>query len=164
MDVAGDEIVMKFGEPLTGISFTGETPRDDYEIELTAKRVDGSDFFCTVTFPVGPDPCSLVVGGWGGGLVGLSSLDGMDASENETTKVMTFDNGRWHKVRLRVADDKIEAWIDGEKVVDVDRKMKKISIRREMELCKPLGVASYMSTAAIKDIRLRQLDTAKDGK
>jgi hypothetical protein len=162
VEVDDEQLVMKFGEPLTGVSYTGDVPRDDYEIELSAMRVDGSDFFCGLTFPVGPDPCSLVVGGWGGGLVGLSSLDGMDASENETTTVMPFDNNRWYKIRLRVSKAKIEAWIDGKQVVDVEREGKKISIRREMELCKPLGFASYMSTAALKDIRIRRLDpTAK---
>ena len=30
-------------------------------------------------------PVHLIVGGWGGTVVGLSSIDGMDASENETT-------------------------------------------------------------------------------
>ena len=57
----------------------------DYEVTLEAMRVDGNDFFCGMTFPAGKDPCTLIVGGWGGTVVGLSSINGMDASENETT-------------------------------------------------------------------------------
>ena len=62
-------------------------------------RLDGSDFFCSTTFPVGKDPCTLVVGGWGGMVVGLSNVDHEDASENGTTKTMTFKNKRWYRVR-----------------------------------------------------------------
>src|SRR4030095_13557208 len=70
---------------MTGVNWTSDIPRMNYEISLEAMRVDGSDFFCGLTFPVGEDPCSLIVGGWGGGVVGLSSLDGEDAANNETT-------------------------------------------------------------------------------
>ena len=87
---------------MTGITWTNDIPRMNFEVELDAMRVDGSDFFCALTFPVGENPCSLVVGGWGGGVVGLSSLDGDDASSNETTKYMNFENGHWYKIRLRV--------------------------------------------------------------
>src|SRR5262249_39791253 len=78
------QIILQRGAPLTGITWAGgppELPRMSYEVSLDAMKVDGSDFFCGLTFPVGPDPCSFIVGGWGGGVVGLSSLDGMDASE-----------------------------------------------------------------------------------
>ena len=89
---------------------------------LEGKRVDGRDFFCTTTFPVGDSFCSLVVGGWGGMVTGISSINGADASENETTGSMEFKNDKWYKVRIRVTEKKIEAWIGDEKVVDVERK------------------------------------------
>ena len=41
------------GNDLTGITWTGDLPRLGYEIEVQAKRVSGSDFFCGLTFPVG---------------------------------------------------------------------------------------------------------------
>src|SRR5690606_20673373 len=116
--VENGEIVMRAGNPLTGITWAGEHPRSDYEISLEAKRVDGSDFFCGLTFPVGDSPCTFIVGGWGGGVIGLSSLDGFDASENETTRYQEFENGKWHKVRVRVTDDKIETWLDGQQMAD----------------------------------------------
>jgi hypothetical protein len=163
VEVEDGNIVLKYGEPLTGISYTGEVPRIDYEIELDAKRVDGADFFCGLTFPIGEDPCSLIVGGWGGGVVGISSLDGQDAANNETTKFMSFDKDRWYAIRLRVTKAKIEAWIDLEQIVDVDLEGKQISIRREVELSRPLGIASYMTTAALKNIRVRRIaDTGAD--
>jgi len=142
---------------MTGVTWTNDLPRMNYEVELDAMRVDGSDFFCALTFPVGDSPCSLIVGGWGGGVVGLSSLDGEDAASNETTKFMNFENGRWYKIRLRVAPTRIQAWIDDEKLVDVVTTDRKISIRVEVEASKPLGIATWSTTGAIRNLRLRRL-------
>jgi hypothetical protein len=144
---------------MTGVTWTNaaELPRMNYEIQLEAMRVEGSDFFCGLTFPVGKDPCSFIVGGWGGGVVGLSSLDGQDASQNETTKYLNFENGRWFQVRVRVTPSKIEAWIDSDKMVDVSTEGKAISIRLEVESSKPLGIASWNTAAALRNIKLRRL-------
>jgi hypothetical protein len=142
---------------MTGITWTNDLPRMNYEISLEAMRVEGNDFFCGLTFPVGEDPCSLIVGGWGGGVVGLSSLDGEDAAHNDTTQYMNFDNGRWFKIRLRVTSSKIEAWIDNDKVVNADTTGRKISIRVEVEPSKPLGFATWSTTGALRNIKLRRL-------
>jgi len=141
---------------MTGVTWTSNIPRMSYAVELEASRVDGSDFFCGLTFPVGTNPCSLIVGGWGGSLVGLSSLDGEDASSNETTKFMTFENKRWYKIRLVVKPSTIQAWIDGEKMVDVVTTDRRISIRMEVEQSVPFGVASWSTTGALRNIRIRQ--------
>jgi len=142
---------------MTGITWTNDLPTNNYELTLEAMRVEGSDFFCALTFPVGVDPCSLIVGGWGGGVVGLSSLDGADAASNETTKYMNFENGKWFAIRLRVTPKKIQAWIDNDPVVDVDTTDKKISIRVEVEASKPLGIATWATTGAVRNLRLRRL-------
>ena len=146
---------------MTGVTWTGKYPKMDYEISLQAMRVDGSDFFCGLTFPVGDSPCSFIVGGWGGGVVGLSSLNGSDASENETTRYQEFESDRWYTIRVRVTVDKIEAWIDKRQMVDVDTEGMQISIRPEDELSRPLGISCYTTTAALRDIKIRRLDAAK---
>src|SRR5262245_12801694 len=131
----------------------------DYEIALDALRLTGSDFFCGLTVPVGDTHCSLIVGGWGGSLVGISSLDGMDASENETTKYMEFQQARWYRIRLRVTQKKIQAWIDNEKLIDVDTTGKRISLRPgDIELSKPLGLAAWQTTAALRQIKYRLVE------
>jgi len=142
---------------MTGITWTNDLPRIDYEISLDAMRVEGSDFFCGLTFPVKEDPCSLIVGGWGGGVVGLSSLDGQDAANNDTTHYMNFQSGRWYHVRLRVTGTNITAWIDSDKLVDADITGKSISIRPEVDGSKPLGISSWATTAALRNLRLRKL-------
>jgi hypothetical protein len=150
-------VVMEMGNNMTGIAWTGPLPTMDYEISLEGKRIDGSDFFCTTTFPVGKDPCSLVVGGWGGSLVGLSSIDGYDASENPTTATKDFKNDRWYRILIRVTKKKIEAWIDDTKMVDCETEGHKISIRMEVDLCRPLGVCTWSTKGAVRNIRIREL-------
>ena len=149
-------IILEMGV-MTGITCTNELPRLNYEVDLEASRVDGSDFFCGLTFLVGENPCSLIVGGWGGGVVGLSSLDGEDAAHNETTHYMNFEKGRWYRIRLRVTGTAIQAWIDAEKVVDIATAGRRISIRSEVELSRPLGISSWSTTAALRNIRIRRL-------
>ena len=119
VEVKDGAIVLPKGEKMTGITYDKKDfPKTDYEVVLEGKRVDGGDFFCTTTFPIGDSFCSLVIGGWGGRVTGLSSINGSDASENETTGSMDFKNGEWYKVRIRVSAKKIEAGIGNEQVVD----------------------------------------------
>ena len=150
-------IVMETGGMMTGVTWTGKPLRNNYELTLEGMRLDGTDFFCTTTFPVGDDPCSLVVGGWGGMVVGLSSIDGLDASENATTKTIDFKDKHWYRVRIRVTDAAIEAWIDDQQVVNQPRKDHKFSIRIEVDLCRPLGICTWDTTGAVRNIRVRAI-------
>ena len=157
VQVTDGRIVLGMGA-MTGVTWSNIAllPRMNYEVQCEAMRVEGSDFFCGLTFMVGTNPCSLIVGGWGGGLVGLSSLDGDDASSNETTKHMSFDNGKWYAIRLRVTPNKIQAWINNEKVVDVDTTDRRISVRYEVEPSIPLGFSTWSTTGALRNIRLKK--------
>lgn len=157
IEVEDGKLVIGFADGCNGVTWTKDFPKLDYEISLEAMRVDGTDFFCGLTFPVGSSPCSLIVGGWGGSVVGLSSLDGQDAAHNETTRSMGFKQGVWYRIRLRVTKERIQAWIDDKPVVDVSTKGRKISIRLEVERSKPLGIASWCTTAAVRDIKYRKL-------
>jgi len=157
-------IVLEQGNDMTGITYTrGDFPKMDYEVTLEGKRLQGNDFFCTTTFPVGDSHCSLVVGGWGGAVVGLSSIDSQDASENETNGLKTFQRDRWYRVRIRVTSSRIEAWIADEKVVDLATAGRKISVRAECEPCKPFGIATWRTTGAVRDIRVRTLTADEKG-
>ena len=154
VSVSGGKIIIGMGDGCSGITWKRDFPTVDYEVTLEAMRVDGHDFFCGMTFPVGKNPCTLIVGGWGGMVVGLSSIDGMDASENETMTLKQFENDRWYRIRLRVTAETIQAWIDNEIVVDFTIGDCFLSIRPEVELSKPFGIASWRTTAAIKNIRI----------
>src|SRR5690606_37392906 len=123
-----------------------------------AKRISGSDFFCGITFPVGDQFCTFVAGGWGGGVTGLSNINDMAAVENETTDFINFQQDKWYRIRLRVTDERIQVWIDNKKMVDVERANKKFSIWWEQEPLRPLGIASWHTTAALRAIRLERLN------
>jgi len=150
-------IHMETGESGTGVTYTGKVPQDDYEIALTGMRVAGMDFWCGLTFPVGDSHMSLILGGWGGSVVGLSCIDGLDASENETSQVIDFQQKRWYRVRVRVTIEKIQVWLDDKKIIDVARKNRKIDIRIEVEPSVPLGLCTWITHGAVKDIQIREL-------
>lgn len=150
-------IYMEMGNDMTGINWAGPLIRQNYEITLDAMRVTGSDFFCGLTFPVADKPCSLILGGWGGGVCGLSNLDYYDAANNETTRLISFENGKWYHVRLRVTPKKIQAWLDGEDLVDVEIEGRKIGIRPEVDLSQPLGVATWQTAGAVRNIIIKPI-------
>jgi hypothetical protein len=153
-------LVIEAGGTLSGVTWINgsELPRMNYEISLEAMKISGDDFFCGLTFPVGQAACSFIVGGWGGRVVGISSIDHADASENETTRGQEFADNKWYRIRVRVTAAKIEAWIDDEPMVDVELKGKIISLRPgDIQKSLPLGIATYMTKAAVRNIVLKKL-------
>ena len=156
VDVRDGMIVMEKGAPATGIKWAGPPlPKTDYELTFEGKRVEGDDFFCSVTFPVGDKALTLVVGGWNGQVVGLSSIDGEAAVENETCVYKEFERNRWYRVRVSVTAAKIEAWIDDEKLVDLACEDRKFTIYWSMEPMLPLGIATWDTTGAVRNICLQ---------
>ena len=153
-------IVIETGHPASGIRWTGPLLREDYEIELEGMRVEGRDFFCGLTFPGGDEPCTLILGGWGGGVVGLSNVDEYHAAENETTLGMDFEDERWYRVRLRVTRPRIQAWIDDDLVIDLEREGRHFSIWIDQEPCAPLGIGTWETKAALRNIRMRRVKSA----
>jgi 3-keto-disaccharide hydrolase len=101
-------IIMSRGVSMSGITSTcQDLPTTNYELRYEAMRLAGRDFFAAATFPIGKSYITLVNGGWGGGVTGLSSLDGMDASENETTRSIRYQDKTWYCFRVRVTDKMI---------------------------------------------------------
>ncbi|WP_372722108.1 family 16 glycoside hydrolase [Novipirellula sp.] len=161
VEIKGNSAKIAYGDPLSGIRWEGDVLRENYEIALEARRTEGYDFFCGLTFPVGESKVSLIMGGWGGGILGISNVDDNDASQNATTQFRNFDNDKWYKVRARVTDNAIECWIDGKKLIDQPREGHVFDIRAEMEQCEPLGVAAFQCDSEIRNMRVRRL-TADD--
>jgi hypothetical protein len=155
--VSGNEIILGMGEGCTGITWKRNFPVMNYKVTLEAKKVAGNDFFCGMTFPVGESPCTFIVGGWAGTTVGLSSINGADASENETTSLQKFEKDVWYKICVIVKPDTIRALIDDKVVVNFAIGNKKLSIRPEVQLSKPFGITSWNTTAALRNIRVENL-------
>lgn len=155
-------LLIPMGETLTGVTTTNPVPKTNYEIDMEAMRVDGGDFWCGVTFPVGETHASLIMGGWGGAVVGISSLDGSDASENDTTDFIRFEDKVWYKIRIRVTPAKIETWLNDDKLIDQEIKNRRVHMRfGEIELSAPFGLATFQTTAAYRKVRIRRLPAKK---
>jgi hypothetical protein len=170
----------------SGIKYDKPFPKSNYEIMYQAKRAGGYDFFGTITFPVKESHCSFVNGGWSGSVIGLSSINGYDASENETTSFYTFKDKQWYQFRVCVSDDRIAVWVapvdvdkDGKTIeakkddpktpaatqAEIEKPKidivldgnKKISTRLEVTFFKPLGISTWNTEGHIRDIKYREL-------
>jgi sugar phosphate isomerase/epimerase len=151
-------IALPMGGDLTGINLDKAPATMDYEVELQAQRLEGDDFFCGLTFPYGEKCVTFIVGGWGGSVVGISTINGESASENETVQFKNFQKGRWYRIKVRVTKAKLEAWIDDEKMVDLETEGKQLDMRiGEIESSKPFGIATWRTSGAVKEIRWRKL-------
>jgi hypothetical protein len=135
---------------MTGIAWAGDFPTEDYEVNLEAMRVSGYDFFCGMTFPVEKSWCTLIAGGWGG-------MDDLNASENSTTRGMSFETKKWYQIRLQVTKEKIEAWIDGQRVISQVRKGHTFGVWDVQNPLKPFGVATWNTGGALRNFTLRRL-------
>ena len=142
--VENGTIVLAAGDPMTGVTWTGAFPKVNYEVRFEAARIQGNDFFASLTFPVGDSFCTWVTGGWGGDIVGLSSLDGWDASDNETRTYFDFEKGRWYAFRLQVTAERITGWIDDKQIVDV-------------QIARPDGGPAPRRDSALRPPRIRLL-------
>jgi len=160
--VVDGALVMKSGESMTGITSTRkDLPTTNYELIYEAQRQEGGDFFAAATFPVGKSFITLVNGGWGGTVTGLSSLGGADASENETGHFFKYDSKKWYTFRVWVTDEVIRCWIDKEKIVDITHQDRHVGTRIETRANQPLGFATWETTGALRKVEIRAL-TAKE--
>ena len=153
------------GDPLTGIVINDSDfvlPDDEYEIILKARKIDGRDFFCALTFPVpGKNSCcTFVAGGWGGQVTGLSNIDYLDANRNTTRSTLNYAHDRWYIIKVAVTDGRIRCWIDERLVVNCLIEDKHISMRPgPIEKCQPFGIASYETKVEFESIVLRRVLT-----
>lgn len=152
-----------FGAVITGVHWGDEVPATtNYEISLDAMKLDGNDFFIALTFPVKDSHATFVVGGWGGGVVGISCVDDLNASENETMEIEGFEKDVWYKIRVRVSDDKLQAWIDDDPKVDLDLEGRKISLLPgDIELSVPIGIAAYQTRAQYRNLVWKPLSAGE---
>lgn len=164
MSVQAGVLTLPAGQPMTGAKWTGwneQLPGTNYAIEYEAMRAEGEDIFGMVTFPVGSHQshATFVLGGWGGTVTGISSIDFKDANENQTRAEQRFENGRWYKVRIEVRPDDLRAWVEGRLVVNATIKGKKVRLRPGfIDHCLPFGFASYGTTGKIRRVVLETLN------
>lgn len=150
-------IILDYGEGCTGINWKKDFPKMNYEISLEAMRVGGHDFFCGLTFPVNNEYCTLITGGWGGSVLGISSIDGEDASENFTSRWFHFENQRWYQINIKVDEKTLRCFIDRVELITVPLNGHKFSVRSEVLLSRPVGICSWVTNSALRNIKFREI-------
>lgn len=157
VSVKDGNLVVGTGQPATGVRLKGEFPRLNYEIAFDGKRVEGGDFFCGLTFPVDKGSLTLILGGWSGWVCGLSCIDGRYAIDNNTACGVEFKNGQWYRVRLRVTARAVQVWVDDKQIIDLKTDGYKLAASEEMQPCLPVGIATWKTTGALRNLRYRLL-------
>ncbi|MEZ6086453.1 MAG: hypothetical protein R3C05_00145 [Pirellulaceae bacterium] len=159
-DISLDDGVLKIGrgKPASGLSFHGPLPDKFYKLTWEARRVDGSDFFCGMTFPIRGSHATLIVGGWGGGVIGISNIDNMSAVENQTTDYREFEMNRWYQFELEVGQTALIFKIDDETVIDLNHDNLKYSIWWEQEQMTPIGIATWHTASEIRKLVLHEIE------
>jgi hypothetical protein len=162
----GGVMIINQGENVSGAIYkkAATLPTTNYEITLEAKRLQGVDFFVGLTFPVGDlkHCATLICGGWGGSVTGISSIDGFDAADNNTSSYQRYKDDEWYAIKLRVTPDNLSAWLGDKQIIDEDIKDKKISVRPgPMESYLPLSLTTFNTTAAIRNIKLTPITEKK---
>ncbi|MCL1920426.1 MAG: DUF1080 domain-containing protein [Kiritimatiellaeota bacterium] len=156
------------GKPLSGIAYTNPVPTMSYELKLEIMRVEGSDFFAGLTIPVGEDFCTVIIGGWGGNLCGVSSVNYMDASESQWSRAVSFENNHWHTLRVRVMPNVLQVFLDEKEKTYHARieyeKTSQFSLRAgsDIDKTKPLGLATYQTHAQWRNFTLTKITEPTD--
>ena len=157
VSVKDGAMILGSGSDLTGVQWGGEMLKTDFTVSLEARRVDGSDFFCALTFPVGEGYVSLILGGWGGSAVGLSNVDDMSAIENATTQAIEFVKNKWYSIKVSVSEGYVRVWFDDKKIIEQVIAGKRFNVWPQMEVVRPLGVATYCTVGAIRRFAVKRL-------
>lgn len=168
-EVKDQQILLQTGDSLSGIIYKDAEKLSwkHYEITLEAQRLEGFDFFCGLTFPVGSvkTSASLIMGGWGGSVTGISSINGMDAAENATGHYRPYKDHQWYKIRLLVTPKILKVWIDGEEAIIADIENQKIGVRSgPIEEYVPLSLTTFQTTAAFRNIHYKNLEKKESPK
>ena len=159
---ADGAIVLPAGNSMSGVTCTRPgLPKVDYELSYEAMRTGGEDFFAAATFPARDGFLTLVNGGWGGTITGLSCIDGADASENQTTVGLKYKDQTWYRFRIRVTADAVRCWVDDKEIVTVDVRDRKLSTRIQVRASEPLGFATWHTSGLVRKVALRPLTAAE---
>jgi len=148
-------LTLAAGGPMTGVTSTRvDLPKTNYSLSFEAKRTDGNDFFAAATFPVGSSFVTLVNGGWGGSVTGLSLINGASAAENATNHFVKYQNDVWYRFTIQVTDRVIRCLVDDREVFALDHAETQLKTRIENRSNEPLGFASYRSSGAIRRVEV----------
>lgn len=155
---------LPMGNDVTMVEYQKEFPKCDYELEFVSRRSMGTDLFSCCIFPIGNRMSSIVFGGWGGSVAGLSVIDGQDANNNETkVNIPTFNN-KWYTTRIAVTAERVIASVDGKEFVNFTIGKRELGLRNDTGQRKKVAFLSWQSTGELKSVRFRKIPAAGEDK
>jgi hypothetical protein len=84
-------------------------------------------------------------------------VDGEDASNNPTRRFVHFETGRDYRIRVRVGGGRLRCFLDEELIVNLALAAHDFSLRPEVQLTRPLGLSTFLTTGRISALRYRRL-------
>ncbi|MFO7936451.1 MAG: DUF1080 domain-containing protein [Kiritimatiellia bacterium] len=148
------------GHSITGIAYTNSFPAMNYELSIEGMRKEGSDFFMALTIPVETSFCTVIIGGWGGGLCGISSYDGNDAANNQWAEGLLLKDNAWYRLKVRVTPGVIQVSLNKDLYtarVEYDD-CKRLSLRfGDIEETLPLGLATFETKAHWRNFTFKKI-------
>ncbi|NQT86975.1 DUF1080 domain-containing protein, partial [bacterium] len=110
-----------------------------------------------IVVPIGRAQCLLTAGGWDGGIAGLTTVDDRWGNDNPTTHRMQFPRDEWYRVRLRVTERKVQAWVGAAKVFDIARAGHVFALPTDRDPLRPFGIETWAQSAKVRNIVMRRV-------
>jgi len=152
--VTDGRVVLGRGPMNTGVVWTGQFPETDYEVMLEVMRLEGDSVFADLLFPVAGSHCVLVVHSK---LVSLDRLDGRSGNDHPAAQEFLFEPKRWYRLRLRVTRERVQAWVEDQRLIDLPTAEHRWSIRPDFAALRPFAIFNYQGASALRNIRVRRL-------
>ena len=150
------------GKSLTGIAYTNSFPTMSYEVKMEAMRKEGYDFFVAMTLPVESNACTVVIGGWGGGLCGISSINFLDAAENQYSAGLVLKSDIWYTLRVRVTPGLLEVFLNDTlytaKVKFESSSVFTLRAGSDIDKTLPFGLATYETHALWRNLTVTLIE------
>ena len=145
-----------------------ETIEGSYELHVDFTRHEGIDCIALL-LPVRDHSCALVLSGWKGKISGLSLINTLDASKNETGKrSYRWRNGHRYsvKVKVQIVGELvgIKATVDGRPFLEWEGVIASLSMQDWATLpsSQHLGLASWQVRATIHSMQLYETPEKSD--
>jgi formylglycine-generating enzyme required for sulfatase activity len=145
------------------IVWQGAFPKLNYEVSLEAMRIAGPHCFAGVQFPIG-DQYACWSFGWTpqGNQICLERVNGGFFPMDAAARITKFQDGRWYKIRIRVAEDRVQGWMDDVKKFDLPRAETNFSYQDNQPVLKPFWIGTWWTQGAFRNIQLRRLRPGKE--
>ncbi len=155
VSVENKQITLERGDPQTGIAWSGDFPRVDYEVALDVMRLDGANDFATLVFPHLANSTRLLCT-WGPSTMAVE-VDGKAGEGNPTARTVAVKDSQWYRLRLRVTAPRLEVWLDDEKVVDLSTAGQSLTLHPDCLPLQPFGIYSWLTRSAVRNLRFRRV-------